>query len=73
MQTEAHEALSADIHLLGGLLGETIRRLAGEEAFELVEEVRGGGQGAPGRPVGRGGPAAPRPPRASSTCPSCGP
>ena len=40
MRTEALEALSGDIHLLGGLLGEAIRRLAGEEAFELVEEVR---------------------------------
>ena len=34
------EALSADIHLLGDLLGETIRRLAGNPIFELVEEVR---------------------------------
>ena len=34
------EALSADIHLLGDLLGETIRRLAGDEVFNLVEEVR---------------------------------
>ena len=40
MRTEALEALSGDIHLLGGLLGEAIRRLAGEPAFELVEEVR---------------------------------
>jgi phosphoenolpyruvate carboxylase len=40
MRTEALEALSGDIHLLGGLLGEAIRGLAGEEAFELVEEVR---------------------------------
>ena len=32
--------LSADIHFLGDLLGGTIRRLAGEEAFALVEEVR---------------------------------
>ncbi|WP_435011101.1 phosphoenolpyruvate carboxylase [Tundrisphaera lichenicola] len=40
MQTEAQEALSADIRLLGGLLGEAIRRLAGEEAFNLVEEIR---------------------------------
>ncbi len=32
--------LSADIHFLGDLLGRTIRRLAGEEAFVLVEEVR---------------------------------
>ena len=32
--------LSADIHFLGDLLGGTIRRLGGEEAFVLVEEVR---------------------------------
>ena len=41
MQPEALEALSADIHQLGGLLGGTIRRLAGSEAFDLVEEIRG--------------------------------
>ena len=40
MNPEVQEALSTDIHLLGDLLGETIRRLAGEEAFDLVEEVR---------------------------------
>jgi phosphoenolpyruvate carboxylase len=40
MRTEALEALSGDIHLLGGLLGQAIQGLAGEEAFELVEEVR---------------------------------
>ena len=40
MRTDALEALSGDIHLLGGLLGEAIRGLAGEEAFALVEEVR---------------------------------
>jgi len=40
MRTEALEALSGDIHLLGGLLGEAIRGLAGDEAFGLVEEVR---------------------------------
>ena len=34
MQPEAQEALSADIHRLGDLLGEAIRRLAGEEAFD---------------------------------------
>jgi phosphoenolpyruvate carboxylase len=34
------EALSADIHLLGDLLGQTIRRMAGDEVFERVEEVR---------------------------------
>src|SRR4051812_43178251 len=33
-------ALSADIHFLGDLLGRTIRRFAGDEAYELVEEVR---------------------------------
>ena len=32
--------LSADIRLLGNLLGDAIRRLAGEQAFALVEEVR---------------------------------
>ena len=40
MRTEALEALSGDIHMLGGLLGEAIRGLAGEGAFALVEEVR---------------------------------
>ncbi len=40
MQSTALEALSDDIHLLGGLLGETIRRLAGQDAYDLVEEVR---------------------------------
>lgn len=33
-------ALSADIRLLGNLLGEIIREQHGEEAFELVERVR---------------------------------
>jgi phosphoenolpyruvate carboxylase len=36
----AQNALSADIHLLDTLLGEVIRRLAGEEAFALQEEIR---------------------------------
>src|SRR5579875_3174046 len=45
MQPEALEALSADIHRLGALLGGTIRRLAGPEAFDLVEEVRGTAKG----------------------------
>ncbi|MBL8793752.1 MAG: phosphoenolpyruvate carboxylase [Planctomycetia bacterium] len=36
--------LEADIQLLDGLLAGTIRRLAGEEAFRLVEEVRAAGQ-----------------------------
>jgi len=32
--------LSMDIHLLGDLLGETIREQEGDEAFDLVEKVR---------------------------------
>jgi phosphoenolpyruvate carboxylase len=40
MRTEAEEALSGDIHLLGGLLGEAIRALEGDASFALVEEVR---------------------------------
>ncbi len=40
MKPSDREALSADIHMLGDLLGETIRRLAGEEVFALEEEVR---------------------------------
>ena len=40
MESAATEALSADIHLLGDLLGGAIRRLEGEAAFELVEEIR---------------------------------
>ncbi len=33
-------ALSSDIHLLGDILGATIHRLAGPEAFELEETIR---------------------------------
>jgi phosphoenolpyruvate carboxylase len=33
-------ALSAEIHFLGDLLGETIARLAGPDALALVEEIR---------------------------------
>ena len=39
-QGNEQEALSADIHLLGDLLGRTIRRLAGGDVFDLVEDVR---------------------------------
>ncbi len=39
-QTSATNPLSADIHLLGDLLGQIIREQHGEEAFELVERVR---------------------------------
>ncbi|MFN7209564.1 MAG: phosphoenolpyruvate carboxylase, partial [Aggregatilineales bacterium] len=38
--TDLHAALSADIRLLGGLLGEIIREQHGEEALALVERVR---------------------------------
>ncbi len=40
MRPTVQEALSSDIHRLGGLLGQTILRLAGEEAYRLEEEVR---------------------------------
>jgi hypothetical protein len=35
-----HKELSADIHLLGDLLGKVIRRQAGVEIFELEERFR---------------------------------
>ena len=38
IDAEVQRALSRDIHLLGDLLGAAIRRLAGEEAFALVEQ-----------------------------------
>jgi len=37
---QVQRQLSEEIRLLGGLLGDIIRRLAGEQAFELVEEIR---------------------------------
>jgi phosphoenolpyruvate carboxylase len=40
MDPAAQDALSADIRLLGGLLGQVMRRVAGDDAFELEEEVR---------------------------------
>lgn len=40
MHSDAQHALGADIRLLGDLLGRTIRRLAGDGAFRLEEEVR---------------------------------
>ena len=40
MRLNDREALSADIHLLGNVLGETIQRLAGDDVFALVEELR---------------------------------
>jgi phosphoenolpyruvate carboxylase len=38
--SELNAALSADIRLLGGLLGEIIREQHGEEALALVERIR---------------------------------
>jgi phosphoenolpyruvate carboxylase len=40
MEDAATDAPGADIRLLGGLLGQVIRRVAGEPAFALEEEVR---------------------------------
>src|SRR5579883_2390622 len=40
MRPTEQEALSSDIHLLGDLLGQIIRRLAGDRAFNLEEEIR---------------------------------
>jgi phosphoenolpyruvate carboxylase len=40
MNPAVHESLSGDIHQLGDVLGETIRRLAGPKALALEEEIR---------------------------------
>jgi phosphoenolpyruvate carboxylase len=40
MRPKEQEALSADIRRLGDLLGQSLRRVAGEDAFQLVEEIR---------------------------------
>jgi len=34
------DAIGADIRLLGGMLGQVIRQVAGQQAFDLEEEVR---------------------------------
>ncbi|MFN8452648.1 MAG: phosphoenolpyruvate carboxylase [Anaerolineae bacterium] len=39
-ESDLTSALSADIRMLGGLLGVVIREQHGEEAFQLVEQVR---------------------------------
>jgi phosphoenolpyruvate carboxylase len=41
MEHRARRTLSADIRLLGNVLGNAIRRLAGEQAYAQVEAVRG--------------------------------
>lgn len=40
MEHDSQYALGSDIRMLGDLLGQVIRRLAGEPAFELIEEIR---------------------------------
>jgi phosphoenolpyruvate carboxylase len=41
MDSATQDALSADIRLLGDLLGQVIQRVAGADAFALEEDVRG--------------------------------
>src|SRR5258708_765077 len=50
LDAEEQRALDADIRLLDELLGGVIRRLAGAEAFALVEEVRAGARALRTRP-----------------------
>ncbi len=40
MEEPRQQELSADIHLLGDLLGKVIRRLAGVDVFDLEERFR---------------------------------
>lgn len=40
MSKDSHQRLSDDIHFLGNILGQVIRRQAGIEIFELVERMR---------------------------------
>lgn len=40
MTFDPQKALASDIRLLGNLLGDAIKKLAGNEAFELEEEIR---------------------------------
>ena len=67
---EGQQRLSADIHLLGDMLGDAIRRLAGEDAFALEEEVAPPPRNcAPGRRWMR--PAACATGSTNWTCPPC--
>ena len=54
MEHRVRRALSGDIRLLGNLLGNAIRRQAGEPAFELVEEIRSATKNLRAQPSGRG-------------------
>ena len=40
MAVSSDQALRDDIHLLGDLLGETLRTQEGQHVFEMVERVR---------------------------------
>jgi phosphoenolpyruvate carboxylase len=40
MSADPHKPLRDDVRLLGELLGETVKRFAGEDVFEVVERVR---------------------------------
>jgi len=40
MTADPHKPLREDVRLLGELLGDTVRRLAGEDVFQTVERVR---------------------------------
>src|SRR5260370_41866715 len=50
MNAKPTDALTADIERLSAMLGDTIRRLAGEETLALAEEVRGAALALRGEP-----------------------
>ena len=40
MAADPHKPLRDDVRLLGELLGDTVKRFAGDEVFRMVERVR---------------------------------
>ena len=40
MDADPHKPLRDDVRLLGELLGETVKRFAGEDVFDVVERAR---------------------------------
>jgi len=40
MDADPHKPLRDDVRLLGELLGDTVKRFAGEDVFDVVERVR---------------------------------